>query len=63
MRTEHGLVFDTSKRDGCDLFYLEKAPGAKIITARVNDALEKAGITNCRPLPLDNFLKLPPKKY
>lgn len=62
MRTENGVVFDTSKWDGSDLFYLEELPGTRIVTARVKDALQKAEITNCDFIPLEEVLRFPVKK-
>ncbi len=53
---EHGIVFDTSRWDGSDLFYLEELPGMKMVTARVRDALRKAKITNCAFTPLEAVL-------
>jgi hypothetical protein len=56
---EHGIVLDTSKWDGSDLFYLEELPGTKIVTARVKDAIRKAKVTNCDLIPIEAFLNLP----
>lgn len=58
MRTEHGLVFDTGKWDGSDLFYLDERPGTRIVTARVKHAFERAGITNYGLVPLEDYLNL-----